>query len=202
LPPSPFTDSSGISRLRQSPGVSRSEREDTSLSIGFSIRRDCVRPEWRDASFVRPYPTPQSIPEPANSASCGHFHLSPQRKVRASPFACRPPDSPPIFRCECCVRWKHVWCHEVKWFCCPWFTTQCVYFHHLVRQFWVQDSTYLSGWETVPSRRPIAPLPSFHRLCVPSHADFVKTASQRNSKSARALRMLLTACNLPQRASS
>ena len=68
--------------------------------------------------------------------------------------------------------------------------------------FGVQDSTYSSGWETVPSRRQIAPRPSFHRLCVPSHADFVKTASQRNSKSARALRMLLTACNLPQRASS
>ena len=44
MPPSPFTDSSGISRLRQSPGVARSEREDTSLSSGFSIRRDCVRP--------------------------------------------------------------------------------------------------------------------------------------------------------------
>jgi hypothetical protein len=78
----------------------------------------------------------QSILEPANSASWSQFHLSPQHKVRASPFACRPPYSPPIFRCECCVRWKHVWCHEVKWFCCPWFTTQCVYFHHLVRQFW------------------------------------------------------------------
>jgi hypothetical protein len=44
-----------------------------------------------DASLVRPYPTPQSVVESANSVSSGPFHLSPQDRVRASPFACRQP---------------------------------------------------------------------------------------------------------------
>jgi hypothetical protein len=63
--------------------------------------------------------------------------------------------------------------------------------------FGVQDSTYLPSH--FGDKRS---LHAFHHPRFPSHADFAKTASQRNSKSARALRMLLTACNLPQRASS
>ena len=51
-------------------------------------RQLCVRCA---ASFVHAYPTPQSVLEPVNSASWGHFHLSLLHKVRASPFACRQP---------------------------------------------------------------------------------------------------------------
>src|SRR6266853_6925059 len=79
-----------------------------------------------DASLGCPYPKPQSVLEPANSASWCHFHLPPQHKVRASPFACHQPYAPPIFRCECCGSRKHVWCHNVKWFYCQQFTIPCV----------------------------------------------------------------------------
>jgi len=40
--------------------------------------------------------------------------------------------------------------------------------------FGVQDSTYLPGWETVPFSATKAHPPSFHHLCFPSHADFMK----------------------------
>jgi len=70
-----------------------------------------------------------------------------------------------------------------------------------IGNFGVQDSTYLPGSETGLSGDK-RPLHAFHHPRFPSHADFAKTASQRNSKSARVLRMLLTACNLTQRASN
>jgi len=103
-----------------------------------------------DASFVRPDPTPQSILEPANSASWSHSHLSPQYKVRASPFACRQPYSPPTFGCECCCRIKHVWYRNVKWFVVYGSQHHACNFHHLAWQFCGTGFNVLPGLVSCP----------------------------------------------------
>src|ERR1700738_849467 len=118
-------------RYRSSDCGSRSVTDvRTCFASGFPVRLDCVR----RANAA----TPASF---ALIQSLNQF-LNQRTQLRGVTFIChRSTKFAPVplhavshihlrysgaNACECCGSRKHVWCHDLKWLCCLWFTTQCV----------------------------------------------------------------------------
>lgn len=100
-----------------------------SLSSGVSVHRDCVR--WGNGATPALFALIQSLNQFLNQRSqFGGITFICHRNTKLAPVFLH---AVSLIHLRCSVRmlanlrWrKHVWCHEVKWFCSLRFTTQCV----------------------------------------------------------------------------